>query len=244
MQTSATVLAFPVTMSNRVLGLVPARGGSKGIPRKNARKLGPKFLLQYTAEAALKSRCVSRVVLSTDDSEIAEIGKRCGLDVPFLRPAEIARDETPMLDVVRHAVEWLAARNDSYDAVCLLQPTSPLRSAATIDRCLEALWTSSADSVVSVSEVPTEYNPHWVYFKDAHGYLRISTGEIDPVPSRQQLPKAYHRNGSIFVVKTSILLSQNSLYGTRVVGVLTPVNESADLDTVEQWEALDRSLSE
>src|SRR5207248_3052879 len=123
----------------RVLGLITARRGSKGLPLKNIRLLRGKPLLQYTAEAALKSRRLSEVILSTEDDEIARIGERCGLKVPFLRPEELARDDTPTLPVVKHAVKWLEDRGDRYDAICLLQPTNPLRRAEDIDGCIELL---------------------------------------------------------------------------------------------------------
>src|SRR5690242_9753178 len=117
----------------RVLGLIPARGGSKGVSRKNIRPLGGKPLLQWTAEAALAAQRLSGVVLSTDDPEIAEVGRTCGLQVPFLRPAPLARDDTPMLPVVQHAVRWAeSAEGEHVDAVCLLQPTAPFRRAEDI----------------------------------------------------------------------------------------------------------------
>src|SRR5438132_6981355 len=122
-----------------VLGLVPARGGSKGIPRKNIRLLGGRPLLQYTADAALAARRLSHVVLSTDDEEIAAVGRRCGLDVPFVRPRELAEDATPMLPVVQHALAWFDAHDRRFDAVCLLQPTNPLRLPSHIDRAIELL---------------------------------------------------------------------------------------------------------
>ncbi|MGH9901714.1 MAG: cytidylyltransferase domain-containing protein, partial [Pyrinomonadaceae bacterium] len=106
----------------RVLGLIPARGGSKGVPRKNIRALCGKPLLQYTAEAALSARSLARVILSTEDAEIADVGRRCGLEVPFVRPAELAEDTTPMLPVVQHALAQMEKDGESFDAVCLLQP--------------------------------------------------------------------------------------------------------------------------
>src|ERR1041384_5143897 len=110
----------------RVLGLIPARGGSKGVPRKNIRLLAGKPLLQYTAEAALSARKLARVILTTDDEEIAETGRQCGLEVPFLRPAELAQDDTPTLPVMQHVVDWLEKQGEAYEAICLLQPTNPL----------------------------------------------------------------------------------------------------------------------
>ncbi len=225
-----------------VLGIVPARGGSKGIARKNIRLLGGRPLIAYTASAALTSACLSRVLLSTDAPEIAEIGKAVGLDVPFLRPAEFALDSTPMIDVVLHAIRWLQSRGDEYDAICLLQPTSPLRSAHTIDRCISQLWERNVESVISIRPVPQDYNPHWVYFETPNGLLQLSTGDSEPIPGRQQLPPAYHRDGSVFAAKTQAVVAHGSLYGKRTVGVVSPEQEAFDLDTEEQWEALERRL--
>lgn len=229
-------------MRQRVLGVIPARGGSKGIPRKNVRLLGEKPLLAYTANAARKSALLSRLLLSTDDPEIAEVARAEGLEVPFVRPSELALDSTPMIDVVLHCIHWVQGQGEQYDAICLLQPTSPLRSAKTIDTCISELWAHAADCVVSVRPVPAEYNPHWVYFAEPDGRLRLSTGEDEPIPARQQLPAAYHRDGSVFVARTEGVLARRSLYGERTIGVVSPEAEACDLDTEEQWELLEQKI--
>ena len=195
----------------RVLGLIPARGGSKGVPRKNIRILSGKPLLQYTAEAALNATYLDRVILSTEDEEISTVGKACGLDVPFLRPSDLAQDTTPTLPVVQHALRWLISHGEVYDAVCLLQPSSPLRSSRMIDICIEIFINTMADCVFTMLPVPKRYNPHWVYFQDKDGYLYLCTGENDPIPNRQSLPSAYHREGSIYVSRTKNILENNSL---------------------------------
>lgn len=219
----------------RILGLIPARGGSKGVPRKNIRLLGNKPLLQYTAEAALAAHRLSRVVLSTEDTEIAEVGRSCGLDVPFMRPHELAQDTTPTLPVVQHALNWLFSHGDAFDAVCLLQPTHPFRSASTIDACIEKFESVEADSLVTMLPVPAVYNPHWVYFSDTQGFLKISTGEETPIPRRQDLPPAFHREGSIYITRTEVVLSGSSLYGKKMIGFLAPESESVNIDTMQDW---------
>ena len=128
----------------RVLGIVTARGGSKGIPRKNTVPVAGKPLLAYTAEAALAARNLARVVLSTDDEEIAQAGRACGLEVPFLRPAELARDDTPSLPVIQDVVRRLETAGDRYDAVFTLQPTNPLRTVEDIDGAIELLERTGA----------------------------------------------------------------------------------------------------
>ena len=225
-----------------VLGIVPARGGSKGIARKNIRLLDGLPLVAYTAAAALKSRCLTRVILSTEDPEIACVGKSAGLDVPFTRPAVLASDTTPMIDVILHAVRWAIEGGEEYDAVCLLQPTSPLRTSQTIDRCVRLLWEKAVDTVVSVRPVPPEYNPYWVYFEGPDGFLQPSIASEKPITARQQLPPAYHRDGSVFAAWTRVLLKRGSLYGETTLGVISPEEEAFDLDTEEQWESLERKL--
>ena len=219
----------------RVLGLIPARGGSKGIPRKNIRLMVGKPLLEYTALAARAARRLTRAVLTTDDPEIADIGRRCGLDVPFLRPPDLARDETPMLPVVQHALEFLLSRNETFDAVCLLQPTNPLRRSEDIDGCIGLLESRDADSVLTVLPVPAEHNPHWVYFSSPGEWLRLSTGEPSPIPRRQDLPAAFHREGSVYVTRTRVILEEGSLYGRRVAGYSVDPERSVNIDDPSDW---------
>jgi CMP-N-acetylneuraminic acid synthetase len=220
----------------KVLGLVLARGGSKGIPRKNIKPLCGKPLLQYTAEAALAAQRLNRLVLSTEDKEVADIGRACGLDVPFFRPAELAEDSTPTLPVVQHALLWLECHGEHFDAVCLLQPTNPLRRAEDIDGCIELLEQLDADAVVTVLPVPAEYNPHWVYFRHEDGRLQLSTGEANPIPRRQDLPSAFHRDGSVYVTRRRVIVENSSLYGDRLVGYLVDPKRSVNIDDVKDWE--------
>jgi len=204
--------------------------------------LAGKPLLAYTAEAALAARRLSRVVLTTDDEGIAEVGRQWGIEVPFLRPAELAEDDTPTLPVVQHAVRWLEQRGDSFDTICLLQPTNPLRRAEHIDACIELLGASGADAVVTVLPVPAEHNPHWVYFRNPEGILRLSTGEAIPIARRQDLPPAFHREGSVYVTRRQVLIEQNSLYGSRLVGYPVDPAESVNIDSIEDWQRAERLL--
>jgi CMP-N,N'-diacetyllegionaminic acid synthase len=226
----------------RVLAIVPARLGSKGIPRKNIRLLAGKPLLEYTAEAAGRATKITRAILSTEDEEIAAVGRRCGLEVPFLRPTELASDETPSLRVIQHAVEWLETRGDSYEAICLLEPTSPLRRADTIDSCLTLLEESSADAVVTVIPVPGHFNPHWAYFRCEDGTLRLSTGENEPISRRQDLPTAYCRDGSVYATRRDVIMKQNSMYGRRLVGYVVEGRASVNIDTLDDWKLAESLL--
>jgi CMP-N-acetylneuraminic acid synthetase len=218
-----------------VLGLIPARGGSKGIPGKNVRPLCGKPLLQYTAEAALACRRLTHVVLSTDDEEIARVGRACGLDVPFSRPRELAEDATPMLQVVQHALRWFDARGRRFDAVCLLQPTNPLRRAADVDRAIDLFEQSGADAVISMVPVPAEYNPHWVFFQSSDQSVHISTGRRTPIARRQDLPPAFHRDGSVYVTRSRVVLEDDSLYGARTVPFVMQPDDSVNIDEPDDW---------
>ncbi|HEV8722671.1 MAG TPA: acylneuraminate cytidylyltransferase family protein [Candidatus Binatia bacterium] len=227
----------------RTLGIITARGGSKGIPRKNIKPLCGKPLLCYTAEAALAARRLNRVVLTTDDEEIAEVGRRYGVDVPFLRPKELAQDDTPSLLVVQHAVAFLEERAQRYDVICLLQPTSPLRTSADIDGCIELLEESGADAVVSIVTVPIQFNPHKLYLQDQEGFLHLITGEREPIPRRQDIPPAFRRDGSVYLTRRDVVMKDHSLYGKRVKGFLMNGDRSVDIDGPEDWDTAERMLA-
>jgi CMP-N-acetylneuraminic acid synthetase len=226
----------------RTLGIIPARGGSKGVIRKNAKLLGGKPLVAYTIEAALATKSVTRLILSTDDESIARVGREWGVDAPFLRPAELATDQSPMLPVIQHAVRWLEEQGEQFDAVCLLQPTNPFRTPADIDGCIALLEQSQADAVVSILPVPAEHNPYWVYFLDSSGALRLSTGGVEPITRRQDLPPAFHREGSVYVTRRDVVMTQNSLYGARLVGYPVPGERALNIDDSDDWLRAERLL--
>jgi CMP-N,N'-diacetyllegionaminic acid synthase len=228
---------------SRILGLIPARGGSKGVARKNIRSLDGKPLLQYTTEVALAAQALSQVVLSTDDDEIAELGRRCGVTVPFIRPAQLAQDDTPMLPVVQHALRYLEDQGEVFDAVCLLQPTNPLRRTEDIDECIRLLESSGADAVVTVLPVPSEYNPHWTYFRDQRNNLSLCMGDAAPITRRQDLPRAFHREGSVYVTRSSVIMKDNSLYGKRTVGYEVDARWSINIDSPGDWERAEALLA-
>lgn len=213
-----------------VLGVIPARGGSKSIPRKNIAVVAGRPLLAYTCEAALRSKSLTRRVLSTDDEEIATVGRECGVEVPFLRPGELARDETPMTDVLHHVVSWLSDHEGySADLVVLLQPTSPLRRSEHIDAAVDLLLKTGADSVVSVVEVPHQFNPVSV--------MRLEEGRLVPflegplILRRQDKPRLFGRNGpAVLVVRHQVLLDKNNLYGGDCRPLIMEPEASIDID--------------
>ena len=218
----------------RVLGLIPARGGSKGVPAKNKKHLGGKPLINYTIETAKKSSLLTDIVVSTDDVEIAEIAKQQGVQVPFIRPVALASDTAKSIDVVQHAISYYENKGQLYDAVCLLQPTTPFRESDSIDQAINSYKLNKLDSLISVLPVPPEYNPHWV-FEEVNGSLQISTGEKEIISRRQELPNAYHRDGSIYLTNTD-LIKQGVFYGKRMGYVVSNPEMHINIDTMQDWE--------
>ncbi|MEG9329194.1 acylneuraminate cytidylyltransferase family protein [Salinimicrobium catena] len=227
----------------KILGLIPARGGSKGIPGKNIKPLRGKPLLQYTIEAAKRSNLLYRIVLSSDDEEIMATARKLGLEAPFQRPVELAGDSSSSLEAVKHALRSFLEYGEKYDAVCLLQPTSPLRREGLIDEAIEKFCSGDFDSVMTVREVPAEYNPHWVFEEKDRG-LKIATGETEIITRRQDLPKAYHRDGGIYLTKAEVLLEQDSLYGKNIGFVDTTGDPYVNIDTPQDWEEAEKLLQD
>lgn len=226
----------------KILGVIPARGGSKGVPGKNIKFLGGKPLLAYSYEAAKNSRKLDDCILSTDDEEIAEVGKSLGLSVPFLRPSELATDSAPTLLSLVHALEYFRNRGVQYDAICLLQPTSPFRPVNLIDVAIDKFLSTGADSLVTVLPVPDHYNPHWVFEPNQGGFLKIATGENNLISRRQDLPPAYIRDGSIYLIRTEIILL-GSLYGNSISYLTNDPEYYVNIDTPEDWKKAEQWIS-
>jgi len=228
----------------RILGLIPARGGSKGVPKKNIKLLAGKPLLYYTAQHAFEADLLTKIIISTEDEEIAEVAQSLGIEVPFMRPQELATDTSPSIDAVVHAIIEMEKLGEYYDAVCLLQPTNPLRDKGTIDACIQKMIDEDLDCVITTLKVPHEHNPFWVYLEKEDGSLELSTGGTNPIPRRQSLPDAYFREGSVYVTKTNIILERNTLYGDRVGGYLLDQACPINIDTMADWEKAERYFAE
>jgi CMP-N,N'-diacetyllegionaminic acid synthase len=232
----------------KILGIITARGGSKGIPGKNLKPLAGRALLAYTVDAARDSRALDRVILSTEDAAIADAGRSLGCDVPFTRPAELSKDDTPHLPVIQHAAQWMRDHAGYQpDAVMILQPTSPLRSADDIAGAARLLESSGADSVVSVSEVSSHAHPMRMLRVDDRGNaVLFATGEPvrRRINRRQDLPQAWVMNGAIYACRTSVLFdSEPSLYGDRVAAFAMPAERSVSIDDFEDWAEAERALA-
>ncbi len=214
-----------------ILGFIPARSGSKGIPGKNMKMLAGKPLMQYTFEAAKKSRYIDRIVLSTDDSQYADFAGREGVE-PLLRPGELAGDAAPMKEVVRYHLEEFKKEGYEPDIFVLLQPTSPLRTEEDIDEALTFLLKDEeADSVVSVMKVPHNCLPMKI-MKEEKGALVFLEKDGEKYTTRQELPTLYARNGpAVLAFRTKSFLESKSFYGKRCIKYLMPEERSVDIDT-------------
>ncbi|MDP3358904.1 MAG: acylneuraminate cytidylyltransferase family protein [Lutibacter sp.] len=226
----------------KILAIIPARGGSKGVPGKNIKMLGGKPLIAYTIQAAKKAKLLTETILSTDSDEIIQVAQTYGLEVPFKRPASLATDESPTILTVLHALDYFSAKGIKFDAVCLLQVTNPFRTSEFIDQAIEKFKNSKADSLISVLKVPHEFNPHWVFEENPTGNLKISTGETEIIPRRQALPTAYYRDGSIYITKTEVLLNQKSFYGKSIAYLEADELIHVNIDTLADWEKAEKML--
>ena len=224
-----------------VLALVPARSGSKGIPDKNMRLLAGRTLLEYAAETAAASGVVDRSVLSTDSERIAAEGRRAGLEAPFLRPAALARDDTPMLPVIEHALDALEHDGWAAEVVLLLQPTSPLRRPEHIRAAVQQLRDSGADSVVTVVELPKHFSPDYV--------MRVNDGRLVPflaeggrVARRQDARPAFVRDGTVYAFWSRTVRETHSIYGRDCRPLVLSARDSMTIDTPDDWNEAERRL--
>jgi CMP-N-acetylneuraminic acid synthetase len=224
---------------SKVLGLVPARAGSKGVPRKNVRLLKGHTLLEYTARAAQASGAIDRVILSTDSPEIAEAGRSAGLEVPFMRPPALAQDDTPMLPVIQHAIAALESDGWFPDVVVLLQPTSPRRRPEHIREAVNTLRGTGADSVVSVVELPRDSSPDYV-MRIENGVLRPFLAEGARITRRQDARPAYRRDGTVYVFRRSTLDRYGNIYGEDCRPLVLDASESLSIDSPADWDEAER----
>ena len=230
-------------MSLNPLYIIPARGGSKGIPGKNIKPLCGKPLIAYTIEAAIGAGApLDRIILSTDSDEISAVAQSLGLPVPYRRPAHLGADTTGSREVILDVMDWADARGMAYDCVVLLQPTSPLRTAADITACMERFIPGSTDMAVTVTEATA--NPYYDCFEtDPHGHLHVSKGAGD-ITRRQDAPPAWQMNGAVYVISPEALRRYPLGALPRRVPSPMPRARSIDLDTLLDWKIAELIISE
>ncbi len=215
--------------NKEVVALIPARGGSKGLPRKNILEMAGKPLIAWSIIQAKQSDIIDRVVVSTDDKEITEIADSFGAEIPFVRPKELATDEAKGLDVILHALRWFKEHGQTADIITVLQPTSPLRLPADIDNSLDFFLEREADAVVSVCK--TEHHPYWSNVLPEDKCMKdFIRNDVDK-KNREELPEYYRLNGAIFIAKADFMIQNESYYGDNTYAYVMPEDRSIDIDS-------------
>jgi CMP-N,N'-diacetyllegionaminic acid synthase len=219
------ILAGCLMLKNKkILGLIPARGGSKGIVRKNLSQLCGKSLLAWTIDEAKKSKYIDRLIISSDDQKIIEEAIKYDCEAPFVRPKKLAADDTAGIDVVLHAINKLP----EYDYVILLQPTSPFRLFTDMDDCISLCLSKNADSVVSVNSI--QERPAWMYRIDGKGYMRAFLSAEKALNMRQNCEQLYVLNGAVYCAEKNFLLSKKTFISEETIAYIMPVERSIDID--------------
>ncbi|MFJ8089697.1 cytidylyltransferase domain-containing protein [Lysinibacillus sp. NPDC095746] len=216
-------------MKPKVLAIIPARGGSKGVPRKNIKELAGKPLIAWTIEEAKKSKYIDRIIVSSEDKEILQVAQKFGADVPFVRPANLAEDTTAGIEPVLHALEHFS----DYEYVVMLQPTSPLRLVEDIDGCIEQLLQENGEFCVSVCEVGQ--SPYWMYTLDSSAKMQPLLKQQTLITRRQDLPKVYTLNGAIYLANIDLLKQTRNFITEETIAYVMPVERSYDIDTEEDF---------
>ncbi len=226
----------------KTLGIIPVRGGSKGLLDKNIRDLAGQPLLAYSQQSAEQSGLIDRLILSTDSEKIANVAKGLGLEVPFIRPAELAEDDTPMLPVLQHALAQIENEGWNPEIVVLLQATAPLRKAQHIIAAIELLEESQADSVVSVIEIPHIFAPQKaLHMKEGALKFWLDDGKV--ITRRQQLEPSFAREGTVYAFWRRTLMEQDSIYGKKCLPLVLPSEDSLTLDSLEDWKKAESILA-
>jgi len=215
-------------MKKKFLGLIPARGGSKSIPLKNIKPLLGKPLIAYTIEEALKSEYIDKIIVSTDDIQIAKISKEYGAEVPFIRPKELATDTSPTLPVIQHALKYLESEDYIPDFVVLLQPTSPLREVKHIDEAIKKILDTDADTVITLTE--SNIHPFWMRKLEGdkvYPFIETCNNSL----RRQDLPPVYKLNGAVVVSKREVIVSGKNWQEQDIRAIIIAPIYSIDIDT-------------
>jgi CMP-N,N'-diacetyllegionaminic acid synthase len=227
----------------KLFAIIPARAGSQRLPGKNVKTLGDFPLLAHTILSAEESGCFEKIIVSTEDASIAKIAENYGAEVPFLRPADLATHASNVVDAVVHMIDQLKKQNEYYDAVMLLQPTSPFRKPETIQAAVNIFLRSKGASVISVS--PAKTHPYWCKSIDEEGNLHAFIAGQDNPARYQDLPPAYELNGLIYLASVEELMKHKSFYGTRTQALLIQdPREIIDIDTEEDWLLAEQSIKQ
>ena len=227
-------------MTKKVLSIIPARGGSKGLPRKNIIDLAGKPLIAWTIEASLNSKYITKTIVSSDDKEILDISTKYGSEV-IKRPNNLSSDVATSESVVRHAIDYLESMGEVFDIVILLQPTSPLRNCKDIDSAFEVMFDSSATAVISTCEFDNKILK--TFIESSNGFLEGISNNKYPFMRRQDLPKVYMSNGSIYIIDTKTFKNVNSFMTDKTLNYLMPKKGSVDIDSSDDLIQVEKILN-
>ncbi len=223
----------------KILCIIPARRDSKGIPGKNWKLLNNKPLISYSLEVALNCNKIDTICVTTNSDDVIQIAEKMGIKIPFTRPESLSLDTTPSYDVLLHAIEYYEQQNLQFDAILLLQPTSPFREIHFLEEAIEIFKNSNCDMVVSVNE--TSFNPYYNLYNETNGYIHRSIKS--DFTRRQDCPITYLVNGSIYVISVSSLKKQQLHEMEKVVKYVMPEAYSIDLDTLTDWRKAEEFLN-
>ena len=217
------------------LGIIPARGGSKGLPGKNIKELCGKPLIAWSIESGLKSKYLDEVIVTTDSKDIANIAKQYGASVPFLRPDVLANDTATSFDAIKHTIEFYKNEmKKEFDYIVLLEPTSPLREARDIDIAIEQLFNSNADSIVGICKTEDQ-NPAFLVFKNEKDFISGYENHDMKVLRRQDIKDVYFFEGTIYISKTDVLLNKKTFYHENTIGYVVPKYKSLEIDDIDDF---------
>jgi CMP-N,N'-diacetyllegionaminic acid synthase len=218
------------------IGIIPARGGSKGVPRKNIANLAGKPLIAYTIEAALSAKLLSNVIVSTEDKEIAQVSKKYGVEVPFTRPEKLATDTAPMLPVLQHAVKEMETRtNQVFDIVVLLQPSTPLRLASDIDNGIKLLHDTGADSVISIVDVNANHPFRMKRVVGDNILVNYIEQGFEDMRPRQTLPLIYIRSGDLYISRRDVIMKEDKIVGDDARAYIIPEERTVNIDKMSDF---------
>ena len=212
-----------------ILAFIPARSGSKSVPRKNIRKLGGKELIGYTIEAAQKTDICDKILVSTDSSHIAEIAQKFGAETPFIRPDELATDSAPMIEVIKHGMRWIETKEEKYDIFLYLQPTSPFRKATHINSAIQKFFKKDAESIVSVNKI--NYIPGRINTLPEEDGMNKFIDTDSMHKNRQELAQYYELNGAIDLIQWEVMKNNWNWYGEKSYPYIIPQPYCLDIDT-------------
>lgn len=224
-------------MRPKILAVIPARGGSKGVPRKNVKMLAGKPLIAWTIEEAKKSKYIDRVIISSEDEEILGVAKNYGCEVPFVRPKELAEDNTPGIEPILHAISECTG----FEYVVLLQPTSPLRTVQDIDGCIKKILEYNAEFCVSVSRA--DKSPYWMFTLNNEKLVPVFPEE-HKIANRQALPVSYAINGAVYVAKIDSLKKTKNFINDSTLSYIMPNESSIDIDTMQDFKVCEFLLKD